>query len=368
MAVQASSAGSSTVARWGWVCLVAGLLGLASAVFLIAIDPVVGEDRYSYPLSPEGFVAIQVFFFVHHLGLLGGLYALWRSGAVGTSRLGRWGSWGSMAGMALLSVTELVAISGARSAYPSARTDLLDGLYGMSSILIGVTLIMTGIAVIRLRRWQGWARIVPLALGVYVFVPMIPGLMGPHLLARLTIGGWMLGFAALGYALVKHSEPSTPRPVRNGSFAPRLVLENTVDLDHPHDEVFHYLSDLRNEIEWNPAMKSVELLTGEPIDASSRYRASWSGSGGAHVVEYLEYDPPRRWTSIMRSPRLIVGFEGQVTPADQGARLAVRMEVQPLKGTRVIFPLLRRVLQRQEKANMAYIEEVFSRRSEKVLP
>ncbi len=115
-----------------------------------------------------------------------------------------------MAGMALLAVTELVAISGARSAYPSARTDLLDGLYGISSILIGVTLIMAGIAVIRMQRWQGWASAVPLLLGVYVFVPMIPALMGPHLLARLSIGGWMLGFAALGWALVEKSK----RPAR----------------------------------------------------------------------------------------------------------------------------------------------------------
>lgn len=208
--VRASSAGSSRmVAQWGWVCLFAGLLGFASAVFLIAVEPVVAEDRYSYPLSSEGFVAIQVFFFVHHLALLGGLYALWRSAATGTGRLGRWGTWGSMAGMALLAVTELVAISGARSAYPSARTDLLDGLYGISSILIGVTLIMAGIAVIRIRRWQGWARMVPLLVGVYVFVPMIPALMGPYLLARLSIGGWMLGFAVLGWALVKFSERPT---------------------------------------------------------------------------------------------------------------------------------------------------------------
>jgi hypothetical protein len=208
--VGASEARSSrVVANWGWVCLVAGLVGFASAVFLIAVDPVVAHDRYSYPLSPGGFVAIQVFFFVHHLGLLGGLYALWRSDAIGTSRLGRWGIWGSMAGMALLAVTELVAISGARSAYPSSRTDLLDGFYGISSILIGVTLIMAGIAVMQIRRWQGWARIVPLALGVYVFVPMIPGMMGPYLLARLAIGGWMLGFAVLGWALVKSSQPST---------------------------------------------------------------------------------------------------------------------------------------------------------------
>jgi len=50
------------------------------------------------------------------------------------------------------------------------------------------------------------------------------------------------------------------------------------------------------------------------------------------------------------------------------ARLAVRMEVQPFKSTQVIFPVLGRVLQQQERATMAYIKDAFSRRGEKALP
>ncbi len=93
---------SRSVERWGWVCLLAGLVGMVAAVFLIVVEPAVGEDRYSYPLTPGGFTAIQVFFFVHHFGLLSGLYGLWRSGAVGAGRLGRWGAWGAIVGMGLL--------------------------------------------------------------------------------------------------------------------------------------------------------------------------------------------------------------------------------------------------------------------------
>ncbi len=193
----------STVALSGWVALVAGILGLASAVLLIVVEPAVGRDRFSYPFSPGGFAVAQVWFFVHHLGLLAGLYGLWRSGAVGTSRLGRWGAWGAIVGMGLLTVAELVAISAADAAYPSARTSMIESLYGISSILIGVTLIIAGIAVIKTGQWQGWRRVIPLILGVYVFVPLTPALFASYALARLGIGGWMLGFAFLGWALVK---------------------------------------------------------------------------------------------------------------------------------------------------------------------
>lgn len=116
---------SEVVVRSGWVGLVAGVLGLASAIFLLVVDPAVGDDRFNYPFTPDGFAAIQVFFFIHHLGMLAGLYGLWRSGAVGTSRLGRCGAWGAIAGMGFLAVTELVAISGSNSANPSAGTDMI---------------------------------------------------------------------------------------------------------------------------------------------------------------------------------------------------------------------------------------------------
>ena len=85
-------------------------------------------------------------------------------------------------------------------------------LYGIFPLLIGVTMVMPGAAVIRAGQWQGWRQLVPLILGVYVFVPMTPALFGPHELARFAIGSWMLGFAFLGWPLVQTAQETTPAP------------------------------------------------------------------------------------------------------------------------------------------------------------
>ena len=105
--------------------------------------------------------------------------------------------------MALLAVTELIAITARNSTYPGEGTGLLDLLYGVSSMAVGVGLILAGIAVRRRGRWTGWRGAVVLVAGIFVFVPMVPALMGPYILARLAITVWMLLFAALGYALWK---------------------------------------------------------------------------------------------------------------------------------------------------------------------
>lgn len=190
----------------GWLCLVVSLLGAASGIYLAFIEPMVDQGQWSYPLGATEFSLIQTFFFLQHLGLVVGLLALRWSGAVGSSRWGRYGHYGAVAGMAGLALTELAAITAASDGPDSARVGVLGGMYGVTTILIGVALVLEGLAVIRARVWKGWKRWVPLALGAWVFVPMLPALALSFAGARFAIAGWMLLFAALGWALIKHED------------------------------------------------------------------------------------------------------------------------------------------------------------------
>ncbi len=191
------------VRRAGLVCLAAGLLGAASGIFLTLVDPSVPDSRFSYPLTAGAFVVIQLWFAVQHLGLLAGQHALWTSGALGASRPARIGHLTALAGMALLTVTEVLAISAASSPYPSDRTDLLDVSYGVASLAIGGGFVIAGVTGLRARTRRGLLRWLPLALGIWVFVPMTPMIMAGFVPARLSITGWMLLYAALGWALYR---------------------------------------------------------------------------------------------------------------------------------------------------------------------
>jgi hypothetical protein len=193
----------------GWVCLAAGLLGAASGILLVVVEPQVPQNRYSYPLSAAAFVTIQVWFCLQHLGLLAGQVGLRASGAAGSGRSASWGPGIGIAGMALLTVTEAVAIGAAQDPYPSPLTNVLDALYGIACIATGAGLVAVGIMVQRTGKWAGWRSWVPLALGVWVFIPMVPAIMMAYLPARLAITGWMLLYAALGWALAKPAHAVT---------------------------------------------------------------------------------------------------------------------------------------------------------------
>lgn len=193
-----------SIRRAGVIGLVAGLIGALAGIVLALLPAQVPPGRYSYPLATGSFVALQVLFFLQHLGLVVTLLGVRRSGATG---IGVWGAWGlaaAVTGMGLLALVELVAISAASSGVSDQPSGLLNVLYGATSTLIGLGLVIAGAAVLRARTWTGWRRVLVLVLGIYVFVALTPALAGPFALARLAIAVWMLLFAALGWALMNH--------------------------------------------------------------------------------------------------------------------------------------------------------------------
>jgi len=133
-----------------------------------------------------------------------------------------------------------------------------------------------------------------------------------------------------------------------------VVLENSVELRRPRAEVFDYCSDIRNEREWNPTMRSVELLTPGPLRVGSVYRARWKG-GPANTLECVKFDRPSCWVHDSVSKMWRVRFEGRVLETADGSRLLTRMEISPVAFGKLFMPVFRRFMVRQERANMHHI-------------
>lgn len=198
---------SRPVRRAGAWCLAAGLVGAAQAITLLAWSPQVTDDRYSYPFTGFGYVVAQLSFFLQHLPLIAGVAALLWLPATRTSRTARIATWAGVVGLVLLTAMELIAIVAHDSATDSSTATLVNNLYGPPVILVGAGLLVAGIALLR----QGtaglvgarWLPVLVLLLGVYVFVPLTPAIMGSFVAGRIGIGGWMLVFAGLGYGLMR---------------------------------------------------------------------------------------------------------------------------------------------------------------------
>lgn len=179
----------------------ASLAGAASAALLIYYPPQVAAEVFSYPFNGMGFTLIQIFFGLQHLFLAALIAALLRTPAVGQSHLARAGLRVAAATMLCLAVFEFVAIAAADSVMGDPLNTAVVTVYGVLTLAIGAALVAGGIGVLRGGQWTGAKRFLPLILGIYVFVPMLPALAGPSYLGRIALGAWLLLFALLGWIL-----------------------------------------------------------------------------------------------------------------------------------------------------------------------
>jgi hypothetical protein len=140
-----------------------------------------------------------------------------------------------------------------------------------------------------------------------------------------------------------------------GSGRRGLVIEHAVDIQRSPDEVFDYCSDLRREPEWNPRTRWIQKLTEGPIGLGTRFRGEWI-KGDPMTIEFVRFQRPTAWDSVGRSRRLVANSEGQVSQTPGGARLVIRMELQPRGALRLLRPALGPIMRRREHRNLRTIK------------
>jgi hypothetical protein len=140
------------------------------------------------------------------------------------------------------------------------------------------------------------------------------------------------------------------------------VISNSVDIRCDPEDAFDYLSDHRNELEWNPGIESIDKLTGGPVGLGTRYRAKWKGAPKAVEVETIAYDRPHGWSVHNGGPiEVTVTIRLKTTAA--GTRLSSDFDARPHGLFRLAFPLFLRKIRKEEVANMTYLKAALERRA-----
>jgi hypothetical protein len=185
----------------GVLVLVVSVLAAVYALAQLVIPPAVAADVWSYPLAALPYAIGQAFIGIHHLVLAVGLFAAWRIGLAGSSRLAAVGGVSSAVTMALFGVLEFVSGSAGRESMTSEFAGILGGLYGAGTILLAITSIVFGIAIVRARAWAGITRLTVLVSGIYLIVVLIPAQFGPLPFRMAALAVWSLVYLGLGIGL-----------------------------------------------------------------------------------------------------------------------------------------------------------------------
>lgn len=175
----------------------AGIIGMAAAgLWIIAL-----VIEYRYGLQPPGdgstlYVVNQLMFSVAFAGYLTMLLGLWKSNAAGNGRFGKISLGIFITAILLFLIGQVVQLIIKK---PELSLAPVGGLLQ----LIGV--LLTGIAVVNAKRWDGWQRFAPLLQGTYylmVFLFVIISNQGP---SEFTEAVWTLTWFITSFALFTKS-------------------------------------------------------------------------------------------------------------------------------------------------------------------
>lgn len=138
-----------------------------------------------------------------------------------------------------------------------------------------------------------------------------------------------------------------------------VTVVNRLDVDAAPETVFDHVVDLRTEPVWNPAARRVDLLTGDPVGAGSRFRGTWRGLGSADA-EVVAFDRPRHWRTRLRFRGLEVDLVGDVTPRDGHSHLTLTLDVAARGVLRPLLPVVAAVLRLAGPGNMRRLRRMLT--------
>lgn len=205
-AKQITTVDSVRFIRTAALCCIAGaVIATIGTVVTELLPSAVPPTAASAPYTPTLFPLTQIVWAISYALIWLGIVGLARSGAAGDGWLGRIGLWLAMLGQGALALGNLGFAFLATATVTDPLYLFLDMWMGIASLMTAIGLILAGLAVWRTGRWQGWARWLPLFIGLYVFVVFLPTLTLAPDFFRWPLAVWSASFGLLGVALYQQT-------------------------------------------------------------------------------------------------------------------------------------------------------------------
>ena len=147
-----------------------------------------------------------------------------------------------------------------------------------------------------------------------------------------------------------------------------MTFEHAIDIAASPAELFDLTQDYGRRLEWDPFLRSAELLGGA-TSAGVGVRA-WcvAKSGLGTETEYVSFHPPRvTAVKMTRGPRLIGSFAGswrfdEVAPGVTRVSFRYHLQVRPRWLAWLLTPVLGWVFARDTRRRLAALKDAVERR------
>ena len=144
------------------------------------------------------------------------------------------------------------------------------------------------------------------------------------------------------------------------------AIELSIVIKRPTEETFAFLANLENDVKWHSAFVEVRKTSGDTPGVGARFLV-FEGALGRRTpgteYEVTEYVPNRiaAWKTV--SGPLQLQFWRTFERVESGTRFAVRYEGEPRGFFKLAWPLITRIVKRQQGNDMRKLKELMEARA-----
>jgi uncharacterized membrane protein len=140
--------------------------------------------------------------------------------------------------------------------------------------------------------------------------------------------------------------------------------EKSIIIDRPIEEVFAYVGDLRNGMQWQSNLLDVRRTTEGPLGVGTQYTAvrKLMGRKMQDTVEFVAYVPNTTLTFRSTSSSMPMETSHRFESTAEGTRLTIVIEMHPGGFMGLAEPLLAANLRRWMEDNLGALKDLLERR------
>jgi uncharacterized membrane protein len=139
-------------------------------------------------------------------------------------------------------------------------------------------------------------------------------------------------------------------------------FELSIVIKRPIEDAFAFLANLENDVKWHSAFVEVRNMSGGSLGVGARFLV-FEGRTTGTEYEVTEYEPNRiaAWKTV--SGPLQLEFRRTFERVDGGTQFAVRYEGEPRGFLKLAWPLITKIVKRQQGGDMRNLKELMEARA-----
>lgn len=147
-----------------------------------------------------------------------------------------------------------------------------------------------------------------------------------------------------------------------------MTFEQSIVITASPGELFALTQDYKRRLEWDPFLKSAELLDGAPVAGVGVRAYCVARSGLGMETEYVSFNPPRACAVKMtRGPRLLASFAGswrfeEVMPGQTRVSFRYHLRARPWWLSWLLTPIMGWVFARDTRKRLVALKAAVEQR------